>query len=109
MDDLTGVGVGGIFVILVLRMVLEFLMKQRATKNGSSLAEILGRMEKTLEKIIDLLMVIREENNKVLENQKSHQSEELIKRHTREQNSLVERLASTVETLTEKVDALGGR
>jgi len=69
MNELAGLGVGGIFVVLVLRMVFEFVDKQKAKRNGTAgLPQCIARAEITpMIKLIEKISNNLDNNTRVQE------------------------------------------
>ena len=60
MEALTQLGVGGIFAVLVIRSVLDFLAKREATKNGGARGTTSTHGMMATQQLNDLVRQVRE-------------------------------------------------
>ena len=99
MDELiTQVGVGGIFAILVIRMVLEHVKTKNGKENGISAPAIVQRMNDILGKLAELTVVTQFMADQVKDLYKWHDSDT----NSQEFVSRFNRLSAAIER-TEQV------
>lgn len=113
-DEWTSLGTGAIFAVLVLRMVLDFLVKKNGKDVSSELLLTLQRLNSTMERVTEKISTIEQDNRKLLRMHEVYDADGVPRWFVREglHQSIkdladhLEKKEKLINKLTESVDAL---